>query len=88
MSTVIPLPELPSPFVRLVAENVRVECGRADWVQADVARALGVSRQTVSVRWRGRVQWQLEDLEKLAGAMGIPVARFFARSEGFEPPTF
>ncbi len=77
MSNVVALTE-PSPLVRLVAENVRVECARAAWIQADVARALGTSRTAISNRWRGRMQWQLEDLEVLATAIGIPVQRFFA----------
>lgn len=72
MSNAIAMPQ-PSPLVRLVADNVRMECARLDWQQADVARLLGTSRTAVNNRWRGRMQWQLEDLEKLASAMAIPV---------------
>jgi transcriptional regulator with XRE-family HTH domain len=77
MSNVITLSE-PSPLVRLVAENVRVECARADRTQADVARLLGTSRTAVSNRWRGRMQWQIEDLERLSVSLNVPVQRFFA----------
>ncbi len=72
----------------MVAANVRAVCGLKDWTQADVARALHVGAATVNIRWRGQRQWQLEDLAQLAAAMDVPVERFFARLEGFEPPTF
>lgn len=71
-----------------MAENVRIECARKGWRQADLARALGTSSTTMSARWMGLRQWQLEDLEIAAQKLGIAVERFFARSEGLEPPTF
>lgn len=76
-------------LVAKIAENVRVECGRVGWNQSDLARALGIAPQTVSKRWMGARQWQLEDLEQVAAALGIPEQRLLvARSEGLEPPTF
>ena len=87
MSTVYSFPDR-SGLVALVAENVRVECARKGWNQSDLARALGVTHPTISKRWFGARQWQLEDLEQVAGVLGIPVTRLLARSEGLEPPTF
>ena len=76
--------------VAMVAENVRVECGRKGWKQSDAARALNWSRSAVNVRWMGARAWQLEDLQHLAGVLRIPVSKLLnvARLEGFEPPTF
>lgn len=62
-------------LVAAVAENVRVECARKGWKQAELAEALGIARSTVNVRWMGGRQWQLEDLDAIARVMRIPVDR-------------
>lgn len=74
MSHVVQMPD-PGGLVVAVAANVRVECALKGWKQADLAAALRVSPSAVNVRWMGRRQWQLEDLEAIAKVMQIPVSR-------------
>ena len=74
MSSVFNVPARRS-LAAAVAENVRVECARKGWKQAELAAALGIARSTVNVRWMGGRQWQLEDLEAIARVMRIPVDR-------------
>jgi len=49
--------------------------------QADLAKALGVSQQTVSKKLRGECAIMLADLERLAKKFSIPVTWFF---EGYQ----
>jgi len=87
MSSVVQMPDRRG-LVAAIAENVRVECARKGWKQADVARALGVARSAVNVRWMGGRQWQLEDLESLAKALAVPVDRLLLpRLDSNQEPT-
>ena len=45
--------------------------------QVDLAKALGVSQQTVSKKLRGECAIMLSDLERLAKKFKIPVTWFF-----------
>lgn len=85
-SNVVPLPARDGLVAR-IAENVRVECARQGWNQSDLARALGWVSATVSKRWYGARQWQLEDLDRIADALGVPVDRLLAPPTGLEPVT-
>jgi transcriptional regulator with XRE-family HTH domain len=49
--------------------------------QVDIAKALGVSQQTVSKKLRGEVIVTLPDLERLGKKFGKPVC-FFVMPEG------
>ena len=88
MSNVISLPGRGGELVERVASNVRAECARRGVTQSDLAVALGWSVSAVNVRWHGRRQWQLEDLEKVGQILRFPAELFLARPEGLEPPTF
>lgn len=59
-----------SAFVLGVAANVRAEAARLGINQQDLARRAGMAQSTVSIRWNGRRQWQLEDLEAVAQVLG------------------
>ena len=76
------------PLSVVVAANVRAEAARRGMTQADVARAMGLSRMAVSDRYRGRTPWTLDELEAVSSRLRCPVSALLARPEGFEPPTF
>ena len=87
MSSVVEMPDRRG-LVAAVAENVRVAAARRGWSQSDLARALGWATSTVSVRWFGRRQWQLEELEDVAEALGVSVQgliQYTARDSNPEP---
>lgn len=68
---------MPSPTPReRVAANVRAEVARRQDTQADVARVLGLSQQSVSKKLRGAVPFDLDQLEALALHYGVPVEQF------------
>ena len=89
MSAIHQLPQQPATLTQVVAQNIRAECGRQDMTQTDLAAAMGVNRTTVTRRWRGERQWQLEDLEQVAAVLHVEPWQLLrsARPEGFEPPT-
>jgi transcriptional regulator with XRE-family HTH domain len=60
----------------LVAE-IRATAGRRNITQAQIARATGISPQTVSNIYRGRSAIDAEQLEAFAGALGVEVAHLF-----------
>ncbi len=72
----------------VVAANVRAECARRGWHQGIVAEHMGMVRNAVSDRARGRTPWTLDEVERLAGLFGLEVADLLARPKGFEPLTF
>ena len=45
--------------------------------QADLAKALGVSQQTVSKKLRGECAIMLSDLERIAKKFKVPITWFF-----------
>lgn len=80
--------------VSVTAANIRALCARAGLTQSALGRAIGMSQRTVAERWWGKRQWQLEDLDRVAEALGTTPwllcmpPTFAARPEGLEPPTF
>ena len=73
MSTItLPRPKMgtASTATEIAAANIRALCARVGWNASDLARAIGMSRNTVGYRWRGERQWQLEDLDVVAAALG------------------
>lgn len=65
-----PIAAAPTTAAEIAATNVRAACGRAGWSASDLGRAIGMSRSAVQTRWRGERQWQLEDLDAVAEALG------------------
>lgn len=72
----------------VVAANVRAECARRGWHQGIVAEHMGMVRNAVSDRARGRTPWTLDEVERLAVLFGLEVADLLARPKGFGPLTF
>jgi transcriptional regulator with XRE-family HTH domain len=63
-----------------VAANVRAELARKRITQMEVAACLGVSRQNVSQRLNGRVDFRVSELVAIAGLLDIPAAALLAES--------
>lgn len=63
----------PGSLVQTVAENVRAEAARRGLNQSSLAAAIGMARASVGSRWRGEIQWQLEDLDKVAHVLNVSV---------------
>ncbi|MCL1872179.1 MAG: helix-turn-helix domain-containing protein [Promicromonosporaceae bacterium] len=49
-----------------VAANIRSAAARRGLSQSDIARALGVARAGISMKWRGQRPWSLADIEGVA----------------------
>lgn len=56
-----------------VASNILAEAGRRRMSQSDLGQALGLTRQAVSDRYRGRVPWTLDEVERAAAVFGVPL---------------
>jgi transcriptional regulator with XRE-family HTH domain len=63
-------------LILLVAENIRAIAGRAGISQSKLAKLIGMHQRTLADRWWGRIQWQLEDLEKVSKVFGTPASTF------------
>ena len=61
-------------LVRAVADQVRIEMFRRGTTQRQIAEILGLSQTQVSRRLQGLVELRLSELERIAAAMGVPVA--------------
>lgn len=57
-------------FSEIVAANVRALAARRGLIPAELALRIGMPNSSLSRRWRGAQQWQLEDLDAVAQALG------------------
>lgn len=57
-------------FSAIVAANIRAQLALNSVNQKELAKAIGINQGAVSARWRGKRQWQLEDLAKVAAVLG------------------
>lgn len=53
-----------------------------------MCRRLSMTPVTMSDRFRERTPWTLDELDRVAAAMGLQVPDLLARPKGFEPLTF
>lgn len=67
-----------SGFTATVAAEVRAEMARQRITQESLADSLGVAQQTISRRLTGEVAFDLAELERIAGILGVPLSRFLA----------
>jgi antitoxin component HigA of HigAB toxin-antitoxin module len=63
-----------------VAAEIRAELGRQDRNKAWLAAELGVSEMWVGRRLGERTAITTDDLERIAGALGVPAAQFLPAS--------
>lgn len=57
----------------MVADNVRLICARRGVTQVELAAVIGISKMGVSDRFRYVTSWSLEDLDRVAEYLGVPV---------------
>lgn len=57
--------------------TIRAELARRNLRQTSLVDVLGISQVQVNARFRGDVDWRLEDLVRVAHFLGLPVARLF-----------
>ncbi|MCI6573711.1 MAG: helix-turn-helix transcriptional regulator [Actinomycetaceae bacterium] len=71
MSALIDIETQPTyDFAAIVAANIRAQASRIGFNQSELARELGYNQGAVNQRWRGKRQWQLDDLSKVAAVLG------------------
>ncbi|WP_223908406.1 helix-turn-helix domain-containing protein [Actinomyces capricornis] len=64
---------LEGSLAEVVAGNIRLEAARVGVSQAEIAKILGLSRSAVSLRYRGRVEWGITEVELVAWYLNLPV---------------
>jgi transcriptional regulator with XRE-family HTH domain len=69
-----------TPLREQVATEVRRELAAARMTPTELARRLGVSQTTVWRRISGEVAFDVDDLQKIADILGVPVGRLLPRS--------
>lgn len=57
----------------IVAENIRAEAARAGFTQVALGRALGLSQGKITLRWKGKTRWQLDELDAVADLLNVTV---------------
>ena len=58
---------------RIVSMEVRAWMARRNLTQADLATALGISRQAVSLKLGGKTAWSVDDVAVVARVLEVPV---------------
>ena len=69
----------------IVAGNIRAEAARLGYTQVAFGRALGMSQNQITTRWRGVHKWQLDELDSVAELLGTSVARLVSEPETQNP---
>lgn len=70
-----------------VAAEVRAEMGRRAMSQVTLAGLIGMSQQSLSERLRGKTPFTTDDLEKVAGALGVHPATLLGGLPNSPQPT-
>jgi transcriptional regulator with XRE-family HTH domain len=89
MSNVIEFPAPPVTAWARVAAEVRAATARANLEQAALAKAAAISKSTLSRRFKPQRKedaFRVDELERIAGALGISVTAFFATVDGQRGP--
>lgn len=63
-----------------VAEVIRAELARRKSSQGDLAEVLSLSQPAIHRRMAGKVAWRVDELNKVAEYLGVPVAEIMAAS--------
>lgn len=66
------LPYGETPLSAVVADNVRLLCARRRLRQSALAELLGLSRMSISDRFRYKTPWTIDELGILARFFGVP----------------
>lgn len=65
-----------------VTANIRAEVARKGKNQGDLAKLLGITRQGISQRMLGRVDFRVSEVQKIADYLGVPMAALLVRGRG------
>lgn len=65
---------MPSSYTESVAAEIRAEMARQRITQRDLAASAGLTTAYLSRRLTGDVALSTEDIERLAGALGVPIS--------------
>lgn len=60
-----------------IAAAVRAEAARGNVTQKEIARVLSLPPSSVSLRWHGTRAFAAEELDAVAGLIGVPVSRLY-----------
>lgn len=60
-----------------VAAEIRAEMARQQRQQTDLGEFLGVKQPTISRKLAGKTEFRIDELEKIAEFLGVPVKTFF-----------
>lgn len=65
------------PLAKRVGANVRAEMARSNpkQTQKPFAKRIGMSQQSLSRRLSGEIPFDLEELERVAAVLGVPMTR-------------
>ena len=61
----------PTTYSEIIRDEVKAECGRRSISQRALARAMGLAQPSISDRWRGRIPWTLDEVERLERVLGL-----------------
>ena len=61
----------PTTYSEIIRDEVKAECGRRGISQRALARAMGLAQPSISDRWRGRIPWTLDEVERLEPVLGL-----------------
>lgn len=73
-------PERTATLTSLVAAEVRAMLGRLDIRASELARRMGESDQWLSMRLKGRTPIDLNELQRIADALRVPVIDLLPRA--------
>lgn len=62
----------------LVSREVRAWMARRDVKQEALAKALGITQPSLSMRLRGRTRWTVQDLATVSRVLDVPVSELLS----------
>lgn len=66
-----PAYKAPTSYSEIIRDEVKAEAGRRGISQRRLSSAMGISQQSISDRWRGRIPWTLDEVERLEPVLGL-----------------
>ncbi|MDI6911450.1 helix-turn-helix transcriptional regulator [Nocardioides sp.] len=64
-----------------IAANVRAAKARRRVTDADIANAIGASRSAINDRMNGRAKFQIDELQRIAAFLDVPLEQLLAPAE-------
>uniref|UniRef100_UPI003F499FE8 helix-turn-helix domain-containing protein n=1 Tax=Promicromonospora sp. CA-291202 TaxID=3240016 RepID=UPI003F499FE8 len=61
----------PTTYSEIIRDEVKAEAARRGISQRRLSSAMGISQQSISDRWRGRIPWTLDEVERLEPVLGL-----------------